>query len=74
MFTGDLLPCQPGRCQTAAALPRVTGSPGLGVLRRLRHAPAPTAGDEPAHPRPGRPTGRTRPKRFPRSPCPGRRG
>jgi hypothetical protein len=68
MFTGDLLPCQPGRCQTAAALPHATGSPGLGVLRRLRHAPASSVDDEPARPPPGRWMTRARPTRFPRSP------
>ena len=62
------------RCQTAAALPHVTGSPGLGVLRRLRHAPAPSMSDAPAGRRPGRPHPPAVPERFPRSPRPGRRG
>ena len=33
----------------AAALPQVRGFPALGVLRRLRHDPMPTAGVTPAH-------------------------
>ena len=33
----------------AAALPHARSSPALAVLRRLRHAPIPTAGVTPAH-------------------------
>lgn len=51
----------------AAALPHARGFPALGVLRRLRHAPMPTAGVAPAP----RPTGcraaRAASGRFPRS-------
>jgi hypothetical protein len=58
-------------CSFAAALPHVAGSPGLGVLRRLRHAPAATTDGAPAP----TPTGRRAPPgRFPRSPTTGRQG
>jgi hypothetical protein len=74
VFTGDLPPSQSLCCELAAALRHVTGFPGLGLLRRLRHAPACPAEHEPAHRRPGRPGGGTSPGRFPRSPHTGRRG
>ena len=51
----------------AAALPHVTSFPGLGVLRRLRHDPMPTAGVAPAHRPAGCRSGRAAPGRFPRS-------
>jgi hypothetical protein len=60
--------------QPAAALRHVTGSPGLGLLRRLRPLPAPSADGGPAHRRPGRPAGRATLGGFPRSPCTGWRG
>jgi len=73
VFTGDLLPSQSLRCELAAALRHVTGFPGLGLLRRLRHAPARSADDEPARTRPGWPGRGTSPRRFPRSPHTDRR-
>jgi len=39
VFTGDLPPFQTHDCELAAALRQVTGFPGLGLLRRLRHVP-----------------------------------
>ena len=52
----------------------MTGFPGLGLLRRLRHAPARSADDEP-HPWPTWTADHgTSPGRFPRSPHTGRRG
>jgi hypothetical protein len=73
VFTSDLLPCHYLHCESAAALRHVPASRGLGLLRRLRHAPAVPTDDAPAHHRPGRPEGEIRSGRFPRSPCPGRR-
>ena len=39
VFTDDLPPFRSRCCELAAALRHVTGFPGLGLLRRLRHAP-----------------------------------
>jgi hypothetical protein len=51
----------------AAALPHARSFPALGVLRRLRHDPMPTAGVTPAHQPAGGGLGRAAPGRFPRS-------
>jgi hypothetical protein len=59
------------RRASAAALPHVPGSPRLGLLRRLRHAPAATADGAPA---PNPRVRRAPPGRFPRSPSTGRQG
>ena len=39
MFIGDLLPLQHVYCGAAVCLRHAGGSPALGLLRRLRHAP-----------------------------------
>src|SRR4051812_13509213 len=53
VFTGGLLTFQFLVCELAAALGHVTGSPGLGLLRRLRPTTRASADDEPARTRPG---------------------
>src|SRR3954468_1200169 len=40
-----------GRCKSAASLRHAAGLPDLGLLRRLRPTPGPTADGEPARPR-----------------------
>ena len=65
VFTDDLLAFQSARCKPAASLRHVAGSPGLGLLRRLRPVPAPSADDCACPPARGR--GRATPGRFPRS-------
>jgi hypothetical protein len=70
VFTGDLLACQSQACELAAPLRHAAGSPGLGLLRGLRHARMPSADGEPAR----RTAGRATPGRFPRSLCAGRQG
>ena len=55
-------------CKSAASLRHVAGFPDLGLLRRLRPGPGPTADSEPAR------TGRAAPGWFPRSPPIDRRG
>ena len=64
----SVLPVVPAVRKHAAVLPPVTGFPGLGVLRRLRHDPRPTAGVTPA-PQSGvaARSGEGGPGRFPRS-------
>ena len=52
----------------------MTGFPGLGLLRRLRHVPACLTDDEPTRWRPGGSPSGASPGRFPRSPHTGRRG
>jgi hypothetical protein len=74
VFTGDLLACQSQACELAAPLRHATGSPGLGLLRRLRHARTPPADGGPARRRAGRTAGRAASGRFPRSSCAGRQG
>lgn len=74
VFTGDLLACQSADCERAAALPHVPGFPVLGVLRRLRPVPVPSADDEPARRPAGCGDGRAGPGRFPCSPCADRQG
>jgi hypothetical protein len=49
VFTRNLLPFQPHPGRLAASLRPVPGSPGLRLLRRLRHARTPSADGEPAH-------------------------
>src|SRR6266496_5239222 len=53
VFTGDLLAFQDLGCGHAAALGHVTGFPGLGLLRRLRPTPRPSADGGPALARSG---------------------
>ncbi len=72
-FTGGLLALQFLHCGPAASLRHVAGSPDLGLLRRLRPVPAPSAGNSPARHRPGQSAGRAAPRRFPCSPSTGRR-
>src|ERR1044072_2204443 len=66
-----------GRCKSAALLRHATGFPGLGLLRRLRPTPRPTADSEPARagraasgwfPRSSPTDGRRRPPAFPLQP------
>ncbi len=73
VFTGDLLAFHSHVCGLAACLRHVPGSPRLGLLRRLRPLcqRQPTVG-LPAPGLAGRGEGAGR--RFPCSPCPGRRG
>lgn len=54
-------------CHHAVALPHADGFPVLGVLRRLRHDLASSAGVAPARRPAGCRTGRAMPDRFPRS-------
>ena len=61
-------------CRFAALLGHVAGFPDLGLLQGLRPIPGSSVDDEPARHRPGWAAGRATPRRFPRSPCPGRRG
>ena len=68
VFTDDLLPFQYFHYELAAALGHVTGFPGPGLLRRLRHVPTCLADDEPTRHRPGWSANGTSPGRFPRSP------
>src|SRR5215212_11934642 len=56
------------RCKSAASLRHAAGFPDLGLLRRLRPTPGPTADSEPARPR------RAAPGWFPRSSPTDRRG
>ena len=58
VFTGDLLAFQSCHCELAAPLRHVTGFPDLGLLRRLRPTPTPSADDGPSRRRPGWPVGR----------------
>ena len=57
----------PSAADHAAALPHARSFPALGVLRRLRHDPMPSAGVAPAHRPAGRRPVRATPDRFPRS-------
>src|SRR4029453_2487029 len=74
VFTGALPAFQPPHCGLAAALRHARGSPALGLLRRLRPLPRPTADGEPARHRAGRPAGGGTPEAVPRSPGAGWRG
>jgi hypothetical protein len=47
VFTSDLLPFLSRVDRLAASLRHVAGFPDLGLLRRLRHAPGPSADDVP---------------------------
>jgi hypothetical protein len=67
VFTGDLLACQRQACELAAPLRHVHASRVLGLLRRLRPLPKPTADSRPARHRAGRAAGRAARGGFPRS-------